>query len=44
MAEDAGIGSNKKCFVWRQYVVKEHAQVDITTLQVIFGMPYLLIS
>lgn len=40
MAEDAGIGSNKKCFFWRQSVVKEHAQVDITTLQVIFGMPY----
>lgn len=43
MAEDAGIANNKnhKCLE-AECSVKEYVQVDITTLHLIFGVPYLL--
>ena len=45
MAEDARIGSNTKCLCLEaECSIKEYVQVYITTLQLIFGMPYLLIS
>lgn len=45
MAEDAGIRSNKKCLCLEaECSLEEYVQVDVTTLQLIFGMPYLLIS
>lgn len=38
-------GCNKKCLCLEaQCGIKEHIEVDITTLLLIFGMPYLLIS
>lgn len=44
MAEDAGIGNSKKhkCLE-AECCVKEYVQVDLTTLHLIFGVPYLLI-
>lgn len=45
MAEDAGIGNNKKHLCLEtECSIKEYVQVDIATLHLIFGMPYLLIS
>lgn len=43
MAEDVGIENNKahKCLE-AEYSVKEYVQVDIATLHLIFGVPYLL--
>lgn len=43
MAEDAGIGNNKKheCLE-AECSVKGYVQVDIATLHLIFGVPYLL--
>lgn len=44
MAEDAEIGNNKKhkCLE-AECSIKEYVQVDIATLHLIFGVPYLLI-
>lgn len=44
MAEDAEIGNNKnqKCLE-AECSIKEYVQVDISTLHLIFGVPYLLI-
>ena len=45
MAEDAGTESNKKWLhLEAECSIKEFVRVDITTLQLIFGMSSLLIS
>lgn len=45
MAEDAGIGNNKKYLCLEaECSIKEYMPVDITTVQLILGEPYLLIS
>lgn len=42
MAEDAGIGNREKhkCLE-AEYSIKGYVQVDLTTLHLIFGVPYL---
>lgn len=44
MAEGAEIGNNKKHKCLEAEYIKEYVQVDIATLHLIFGVPYLLIS